>query len=127
MMQEGVEALVVAGDALMGMQQRQIAELAIRHRLPSSSQGAPYARNGGLIGYGLNSLDNYRFAAVYVDKIFKGAKPGDLPVQQPSRLELVINMRTARELVLTVPQALVVRADELIQECMLLMEAPRTV
>ena len=115
MAQERIEALVVAGDALMGMQQRQIAELAIKHRLPSSSQGAPYARSGGLIGYGLNSLDSYRFAAIYVDKILKGAKPGDLPVQQPSRLELVINMRTARELGLTVPQSLLVRADELIQ------------
>lgn len=115
MTRERVDAMVIASDALMGMQQRQIADLAVKHQLPSIAQGAAYARNGGLLGYGLNSLDLYRSAAVYIDKILRGAKPGDLPVQQPSRLELVINMKTARALGVTVPQALLVRADELIQ------------
>jgi putative tryptophan/tyrosine transport system substrate-binding protein len=110
-----IDALVIASDALIGMQQRQIADLAIKHGLPSVAQGAGYARSGGLMGYGLNGLDSYRSAAVYVDKILKGAKAADLPVQQPSRLELVINIKTARALGLTVPQALLVRADELIQ------------
>jgi len=115
MRRERVDALAIAADALIGMQQRQIADLAVKHRLPSISQGAGYARSGGLMGYGLNGPDSYRSAAVYVDKIFKGAKAGDLPVQQPSRLELVINMKTARALGLTVPQAVLVRAAELIQ------------
>jgi putative tryptophan/tyrosine transport system substrate-binding protein len=115
MTRERVDALAIASDALIGMLQRQIADLAVKHALPSIAQGAGYARSGGLMGYGLNSLDTYRSAAVYVDKILRGAKAADLPVQQPSRLELVINMRTARALKLTVPQALVVRADELIQ------------
>jgi putative ABC transport system substrate-binding protein len=112
---ERVEALVVAADALMGMQQRQIADLALRHKLPSISQGAGYARAGGLMGYGLNSLYTYALAAAYIDKIFKGARPADLPVQQPSRLELVINMKTAHALGLAVPRTLLLRADELIQ------------
>jgi putative tryptophan/tyrosine transport system substrate-binding protein len=112
---DGVDALVVAGDALFGMQQRQIAELALKQRLPSISQGGGYARSGGLMGYGLNSADMYRLAATYVDKILKGARPADLPVQQPTRLELVINTRTAHALGLTIPQSLRLRADELIQ------------
>jgi putative ABC transport system substrate-binding protein len=115
MTRERLDAVLIAADALMGMQQRQIAELALKHRLPSISQGAGYARSGGLMGYGLNGSDAYRSAAVYVDKVLKGAKPADLPVQQASRLELVINMRTAQALGLTVPQALLLRADELIQ------------
>ena len=115
MPRERIEALVVAADAMMGMQQRQIADLALRYKLPSISQGAGYARAGGLMGYGLNSLHTYALAAAYVDKIFKGARPADLPVQQPSRLELVINMKTAQALGLAVPRTLLLRADEVIQ------------
>ena len=110
-----IDALAIASDALIGMQQRQIADLAIKNGLPSIAQGAGYARSGGLMGYGLNGADSYRSAAASVAKILKGAKAADLPVQQPARLELVINMKTARALGLTVPQALLVRADELIQ------------
>ena len=110
-----VDAVVVAADALMGMQRRQIAELAIKYRLPSISQGGGYAGAGGLMGYGLNNNESYRRAAVYVDKILLGAKPGDLPVEQPTKLELVINLKTAKALGLTIPQALLLRADEVIQ------------
>jgi putative ABC transport system substrate-binding protein len=115
MKRERVDAVVIAGDALIGMQQRQVAELALQQRLPSISQGGSYARRGGLMGYGLNSTDAYRSAAVYVDKIFRGASPADLPVQQPTRLELVINMKTAQALGLTIPPSLLLRADEVIQ------------
>jgi putative ABC transport system substrate-binding protein len=109
------DAVIVGADALMGMQQRQIAQLAMKHRLPSISQGGGYGRAGGLMGYGLNNNESYRRAAVYVDKILKGAKPGQLPVEQPTKLELVINLRTAKALGLTIPQSLLLRADEVIQ------------
>jgi putative ABC transport system substrate-binding protein len=97
------------------MQQLQIANLAVKHRLPSISQGAGYARNGGLMGYGVNTLDLYRSAAVCIDKIFKGAKPADLPVQQPTKLDLVLNLKTAKAIGLTIPPSLLLRADEVIQ------------
>jgi putative ABC transport system substrate-binding protein len=109
------DAVIVGADALMGMQQRQIAQLAMKYRLPSISQGGGYGRAGGLMGYGLNNNESYRRAAVYVDKILKGAKPGQLPVEQPTKLELVINLRTAKALGLTIPQSLLLRADEVIQ------------
>jgi len=115
MLREHVDALVIAADAMMGMQQRQIADLALRYKLPSISQGAGYPRAGGLLGYGLNSLDTYVVAAAYIDKILKGANPADLPVQQPSRLELVINIKAAQALGVNVPRPLLLRADELIQ------------
>jgi putative ABC transport system substrate-binding protein len=115
MTRDRIDALVIASDALIGMQQPQIADLAVKHRLPSISQGAGYARNGGLMGYGVNTLDLYRAAAVYIDKIFKGAKPADLPVQQPTKLDLVLNLKTAKAIGLTIPQSLLLRADEVIQ------------
>jgi putative ABC transport system substrate-binding protein len=115
MKRERADAVVVASDALFGMQRHQIAALALEQRLPSIAQGGYYPKGGGLMGYGVNSAENYRLAAGYVDKIFKGAKPADLPVEQPTRLELVINMKTAKALGITVPQLLLMRANELIE------------
>jgi putative ABC transport system substrate-binding protein len=110
-----VDAVVIAADALFNMQRRQIAELAIKSRLPSISQGTVYAKAGGLMSYGQDSTESYRRAAQYVDKILKGAKPGDLPIEQPTRLNLLINLKTAKAIGLTIPQSLLLRADEVIQ------------
>jgi putative ABC transport system substrate-binding protein len=93
----------------------QIVAFAQRNRLPSMYGQKEFADAGGLITYGPNTADLWRRAAAYVDKILKGAKPGDLPVQQPERFELIINLKTAKTLGLTIPQSLLQRADELIQ------------
>jgi putative ABC transport system substrate-binding protein len=92
-----------------------LAELALRHRLASVSGNRAFAETGGLMSYSAGVSDRYRNAAIYVDKILKGAKPADLPVQQPTRFELVINLKTAKALDLIVPQTLLARADEVIE------------
>ena len=92
-----------------------VAELALRHRLPAVSDHPFFARQGGLIGYFASPQDNARRAAVLIDKILKGAKPTDLPVEQPTKFELVINLKTAKALGLTVPPSLLARADEVIE------------
>jgi putative ABC transport system substrate-binding protein len=92
-----------------------IADLATRHRLPSISALREYAEAGGLMTYGPNLLDQYRRAAVYVDRILKGAKPADLPIEQPTKFELLVNLKTARALGLTIPPAILASADEIIK------------
>ena len=92
-----------------------MAELAITHRLPTMLQARDYVAAGGLMSYSPNYDDLYRRGAVYVDKILKGAKPADLPVEQPTKFELIINLKTAKALGLTIPQSLLLRADEIIQ------------
>jgi len=109
------DAIVIAGDAFLNMQAHHIAELAIKDRVPSVTQSPRYARAGGLMSYGQSATDVYRRAAAYIDRIFKGAAPGDLPVEQPTKFELVINLKTAKALGLTIPQAVLLRADEVIQ------------
>jgi putative ABC transport system substrate-binding protein len=93
----------------------QLTALALRYRLPSVSQHPAFARQGGLIGHFASPNDNIRRAAVFVDKILKGANPADLPVEQPTKFELVINLKTAKALGLTVPQSLLARADGVIE------------
>ena len=93
----------------------EIVEFAAGARLPLSADVGAMARVGGLVSYGPLFTEHYVLAADYVDKILKGGKPGDLPVQQPARFELVINLKTAKALGLTIPQPLLVRADEIIQ------------
>ncbi len=95
--------------------QKKIADFAIRQRLPLSFPFRQLAVFGGLLSYGPSIMDQARSAALYVDKILKGAKPADLPVQQPTKLELVINLKTAKAIGLTIPQSLLGRADEVIQ------------
>jgi putative ABC transport system substrate-binding protein len=96
-------------------QRKQIAELTAKTHLPSISGNREYAEAGVLIGYGADALDLERRAATYVDKILKGAKPGDLPVEQPTKFELVVNLKTAKALGLTIPHSLLQRADKVIE------------
>jgi len=111
----GAQALIVVGSAFAFANQGRIAGLAQKHRLPSMFGQREFADAGGLIAYGSNLADNWRRTATFVDKILKGAKPGDLPVEQPTKFELVINLKTAKALGLTLPQSLLQRADEVIQ------------
>ena len=112
---EHVGAVIVALDPLFIQQGPQIAVQARKYRLPSIFANREYAEAGGLLSYGQNQLDIYRRAATYVDKILKGAKPADLPIEQPTKLELVINLKTAKALGITIPQSLLLRADEVLQ------------
>ena len=114
MRRERAEGIIVLSDAFFVGQRRQIVELATRNRLPSMFYYREDVTAGGLISYGPNNADFYRRAATYVDKILKGAKPRDLPIEQPIRIELVINRKTANELGLTIPASLLLRADEVI-------------
>jgi putative ABC transport system substrate-binding protein len=115
MVQKKTGAVIVLRDSFFNQQMRQIAELAAKHRLPSISGIREYVEFGGLMSYGPSLTDSFRRAATYVDKIFKGAKPGDLPVEQPTKLELFINRKTAKALGLTIPQSLLIMADKVIE------------
>ena len=108
-------ALIMAPDPFLHDRLRQIAELAANSRLPAIYPSRPHVEAGGLMSYGPNDVEIFRQPARYVDKIFKGAKPADLPVEQPMTFELVINMKTAKALGLKIPQALLLRADEVIE------------
>jgi putative ABC transport system substrate-binding protein len=115
MAREHAGAVIVVLDPLFIQQIVQIAEQATRHRLPSIFANREYAEVGGLMSYGQNQVDIYRRAAGYVDRILKGAKPGDLPVEQPTTLELFINRKTAKALGLTIPQSLLISANKVIE------------
>ena len=110
-----VDGLVVGQDGLLQASQTILAELAARHRLPAIYVSEDFIKAGGLIAYGPNYPDLYRRAAMYVDKILKGAKPGDLPIEQPTRFRLVINTKAAKALGITISQSLLLRADEVIE------------
>ena len=115
MAREKAGAVIVGRDALFLQQARQIADLAAKNRLPTVSGIREHIEAGSLMVYGPNSTDSFRRAATYVDKIFKGAKPGDLPVEQPTKFEMVINRKTAIALGLTIPQSLLISADKVIE------------
>jgi putative ABC transport system substrate-binding protein len=108
-------ALLVFAGGLFDRQARRIAELAAKSRLPAMYSLGFYVEAGGLISYSADLIDIWRRAAVFVDKILKGAKPADLPVEQPTKFELVINLKTAKALGLTLPPSLLLRANEIIQ------------
>jgi putative ABC transport system substrate-binding protein len=115
MVNERVNSVLVLADGMYFLNRRDIAELALRRRLPTMFQNSEHVQAGGLLSYSADSVDNYRRAATYVDKILKGAKAGDLPIQQPERFELVVNLNTADKLGLRLPAALLLRADVLIR------------
>jgi putative ABC transport system substrate-binding protein len=115
MMKERAEALFLFPSPMLFLARRRIVELAATHRLPSVSQAREFVELGGLIAYGANINDLFRRSTVYVDKILKGAKPADLPVEQPTRFELVINLKTAKTLGIDMPLPLMIRADEMIE------------
>jgi putative ABC transport system substrate-binding protein len=112
---ERPDALIVQPDPLIGRHNARIATFAARNRLPAMGGVRNFVVNGGLISYGGNFLEGWRLAARFVDKILKGAKPGDLPVEQPTTFELAINLKTANVLGLTIPPSLLLRANEVIQ------------
>ena len=115
MAKERVDALLVVADSMFAAHRARLAELAAKHRLPSMYAFREYVDAGGLMSYGPNLASQYRQAAVYVDKILKGARPAELPVEQPTKFELVINLKTARALGLPIPQSLLLQANHLIE------------
>ena len=108
-------ALAVVGSPLFVNERRRLADLAAKSRLPAVYPGRVYVDAGGLMSYGTNLADLLRRAATYVDKILKGAKPTDLPVEQPTKFELVINLKAAKALGLTIPPAVLAQADTVVQ------------
>jgi putative ABC transport system substrate-binding protein len=115
MQRNSADAVVVETDAMLISAQRQITTLAIEHRLPAIHEMREFVQDGGLISYGPNITEVIRRSATFVDKILKGIKPADLPIEQPKKFELVINLKTAKALSLTVPPSVLARADEVIE------------
>lgn len=111
----GAGALIVAGDAYFNAQRTQLTSLAARYRLPAIYDRKEIAMAGGLMSYGINNNDIYRQAAIYTGQILKGAKPADLPVQQPTKVELIVNLKAAGSLGLDLPTSVLLSADEVIE------------
>ena len=109
------DAVIVSIDALTQAHRDQVVRALLSRRLPGASREREFANAGGLMSYGVHVAESYRRAATYVDRILRGARPADLPVEQPTKLELVINLRTAKTLGLTIPPSVVVRADQVIE------------
>jgi putative ABC transport system substrate-binding protein len=110
-----VSALIIPRNSLLIVNRKHIAELAIKNRLPSMSERSDVVEAGGLASYASNETDNYRRAAYYIDKILKGVKPADLPIEQPTKFEFVINLKTAKQIGVTIPQWVLVKADKVIK------------
>ena len=112
---ERADAVLVVSTPILASQRRQVAELAIKSRLPAIFPQSEYVEDGGLVVYGVSYTDLFRRAATYVDKILKGAKPDDLPVEQPKKFELIINLKAAKQIGLTIPPNVLARADRVIK------------
>jgi putative tryptophan/tyrosine transport system substrate-binding protein len=108
-------ALITIRDALINRYRKRIANLALKNQLPSIYEGSEYIEDGGLMSYAASDAESYRRAAAYVDKILKGAKPADLPVEQSSKFELIINLKAAKQIGLTIPANVLARADKVIK------------
>jgi putative ABC transport system substrate-binding protein len=107
--------MLALADAFLWSQRERIVAVAARHRLPAMYAEVDFAVAGGLMAYGTSVRDNFRRAAGYVDRILKGARPADLPIEQPAKLELMINLKAAKALGLTLPQSLLVQAERVIE------------
>src|SRR5262245_2740305 len=112
--QVGAQAVMTTEDAIQITYRARVVELGKRHKIPVASEFGEFAQDGALVSFGPSILDQFRYAASYVDKLFKGAKPGDLPVEQATRFELIVNLKTAKALGLTIPQSVLGRADQVI-------------
>ena len=112
---EHVAALLVPADGMFLLHRTSLVDLAAKSRLPTMYGLTELVEAGGLAGYGPSLFDSFRRAAIYVDKILRGAKPADLPIEQPTKFKLVINLRTAKSLGLTIPPSLLLRADQVIE------------
>jgi ABC-type uncharacterized transport system substrate-binding protein len=115
MARERADAVIILPSPMLFSERRHIVDLATRHRMPSIAMAREFAELGGLMAYGADLRDLFRRAGTYVDKILEGSKPADLPVQQPTKFELVINLKTAKALGFTVPDTLLVAADQVIE------------
>jgi putative ABC transport system substrate-binding protein len=109
------DALLVLQSPVFNSQRAQIADLALKSRLPATYPRREFVEDGGLMSYGVNFLDLDRRAATYVDKLLRGAKPADLPVEQPTKFELIINLKAAKQIGLTIPPNVLARADRVIK------------
>jgi putative ABC transport system substrate-binding protein len=112
---EQADAMYVLPSPTFSHHRARLAELAVKHRLPGIYEDKGYVEAGGLMAYGPDFPDLFRRSASYVDRIFKGAKPGDLPIEQPTKFEFVVNLKTAKALGLTIPPSLLQRADQVIE------------
>ena len=115
MARERIGAVLITGDTFHFGQRREIAQATIKHKLASISPNGDFVEMGGLVSYGVDLLDPCRRAAAYVDKILKGARPGDLPIEQPTKFEMFVNRKTAKALGIAIPQSILVRADRMIE------------
>ena len=111
----GANAVLLLSSPVFNSQRKRIVDIAIKHRLPAIYFNPEFVEDGGLMAYTASYTDLYRRAAVYVDKILKGAKPADLPIEQPTKFELVINLKAAKQIGLTIPPNVLARADKVIK------------
>jgi putative ABC transport system substrate-binding protein len=109
------DAVLALASPILESHRKQIADLAVKSRLPTIYHVAEFVEAGGLMSYGVSFIDLYRRAATYVDKILKGRKPADLPVEQPIKFEFIINLKAAKQIGLTIPQSVLYRADKVIK------------
>jgi putative ABC transport system substrate-binding protein len=115
MVKERIDGVVTEGPPIMSSNRKKILQLAEKHRLPAIHTELEWANDGGLMSYGANRTEPYRRAAVFIDKILKGINPGDLPIEQPTKFEFVVNLKTAKQIGVTIPQSMLFRADRVIK------------